>query len=123
MRAWTESYILSRIRATLRKLSMQMPAIRLLKLANRRPYSGLNRQQKFEYKCAHCGGWFPEKEIAVDHIVPAGSLKSFEDVGPFAQRLLFCGPEGLQILCDKDHNDKTQAERKAAREAKKRPVI
>ena len=68
-KAWTESLIISRIRATLRRLSMQMPAAREAKLKARRAYSGPNPRQRFEYKCAHCGDWFPEKGVQVDHTV------------------------------------------------------
>lgn len=119
-RAWTEKFILSRIRATLRKLSMQMPSIRECKLRARRAYTeGLNPRQKFEYECNHCHDWFAEKDIQVDHVVPAGSLQSFDDVGPFARRLLFPDPKDLQVLCTRCHNDKTQGERKAAREARR----
>lgn len=118
-RAWTESFVLSRIRAVLRRLSMQMPSVRLVKLANRRKYTGPNRQQKFEYRCEVCNEWFPEKGVQVDHKEPAGSMKTFEDVGVFARKLLFCGTEHLQVLCRKHHNEKTQAERKARRN----PVI
>jgi hypothetical protein len=114
-RAWTEAFVLSRIRAVLRRLSMQMPAVRLVKLANRRPYTGPNKRLKFEYRCEQCNEWFPEAGTQVDHKEPAGPLKTFEDVGPFARRLLFCGTGGLQVLCTKHHNEKTQAERKARR--------
>ena len=115
-RAWTEKYILSRIRATLRKLSMQMPSIRECRLRARRAYTaGLNPRQKFEYECAKCHEWFAEKDTQVDHVVPAGSLQSFDDVGPFARRLLFPAQNELQVLCTRCHNDKTQSERKARR--------
>jgi len=119
-RAWTEKYILSRIRETLRKLSMQMPALRACRLAARRAYTaGDNPRQKFEYQCAACKQWFPEKETQVDHVVPAGAIKDFEAIGPFARRLLFPPPGDLQVLCICCHNDKTQAENRARREARK----
>jgi len=119
-RAWTEAFVLSRIRAVLRRLSMQMPASRLVKLACRRKYTGPNRYQKFEYECACCHEWFPEKHVQADHKEPAGSMKTFDDIGPFVRRLLFCGVGGLQVLCDTCHNKKTQAERA---ERKVRAVI
>jgi len=113
-RAWTEKYILSRIRATLRKLSMQMPSIRECRLRARRAYTaGLNPRQKFEYECAKCHEWFAEKDTQVDHVVPAGSLQSFDDVGPFARRLLFPAPDGLRCLCIACHSRVTQEQRKA----------
>jgi 5-methylcytosine-specific restriction endonuclease McrA len=110
-KAWTESLIISRIRSTLRRLSMQMPSAREAKLAVRRVYVGPNPRQRFEYKCAHCGEWFPEKGVQVDHTVPAGSMKTFEDIGPFARRLLFCKVTDLEVLCKKDHQIKTNRER------------
>jgi 5-methylcytosine-specific restriction endonuclease McrA len=115
MKSWTESYILSRIRSVLRRLSMQMPSIRECRLAVRRRYTGDNSRLKWEYPCARCGQWFPEKETHVDHIVPAGSLRSFDDVGPFARRLLFPAPEQLQILCKPCHKAKTTLERRDSR--------
>lgn len=123
-RAWTEKFILSRIRATLRRLSMQMPAIRECKLRARRAYTeGVNPRQKFEYECRHCHCWFAEKDVNVDHVVPAGSLTSFDDVGPFARRLLFPEQSDLQVLCEGCHNTKTQLERKATRTARKAAKI
>ena len=97
---------------------MQMPSVRVAKLKVRRPYCGPNRRQKFEYRCSLCGEWFPEKGVQVDHTVPAGAMKSFDDVGPFARRLLFCSPDDLAVLCKEDHKAKTnreRAERKASR--------
>ena len=76
----------------------------------RRPYKGTNKRQKFEYLCAHCDKWFPEKKINVDHIVPAGTLKSSSDLPGFVDRL-FCEQDNLQVLCEKCHNVKTQAEK------------
>lgn len=73
-------------------------------------YVGPNPRQKFEYQCAICGGWFPDKEVTVDHIEPVGTLKSFADLPEFVEKL-FCPVEGLQVLCDVDHQAKTNKER------------
>lgn len=62
------------------------------------------------YSCASCKQRFKQKEVAVDHIVPAGQLKSFDDLGPFAERL-FVGPEGLQVLCHPCHDIKTKEDK------------
>lgn len=123
MRAWTESYILSRIRATLRRLSIQMPAARICRLNARRAYTaGVNPRQKYEVQCSRCKEWFSDKFIDVDHVEPAGSLRSFDDVGPFARRLLFPGPDGLRCLCKECHKARHREE-KAALKAKKLPII
>ena len=64
------------------------------------------------YECASCGETFTNKEVEVDHIVPAGSLKSFDDLPQFVERL-FCEADGFQLLCKPCHQDKTNAERLA----------
>lgn len=66
------------------------------------------------YTCARCGGVFPAKEVAVDHITPVGSLTSLDDLSEFAKKL-FCDAERLQVLCKTCHNEKTRAERSNAR--------
>jgi hypothetical protein len=46
-----------------------------------------------------------QKETQVDHIVECGSLRRFEDLPGFTERL-FCEKEGLQILCRRCHGEK-----------------
>lgn len=62
------------------------------------------------YKCASCSSLFKQSEVQVDHIKPAGSLKSFDDLPSFVERL-FCGVEGLQVLCSLCHDIKTKQEK------------
>ena len=62
------------------------------------------------YVCVDCKGEFLQKEVQVDHITGAGSLKTFDDLSGFAERL-FCGVDGLQILCKPCHHIKTQQEK------------
>lgn len=81
-----------------------------MKLAARRKSRSSNKRLKWEYQCASCKKWFPDKEVKVDHIVPAGSIKSFEEVGRFLE-LLLIEKEGLQVLCNECHDIKTQQER------------
>lgn len=53
-------------------------------------------------------------DACVDHINPCGTLKSFEDVRGFVERL-FCEAEGLRLLCEECHQKQTnQAQREAA---------
>lgn len=81
------------------------------KLDARRKYEGPNKRQKWEYQCAECKKWFQEKQIAIDHVVPVGSLTCKEDLPGFIERLT---PEsGFQVLCKEDHQKKTNAEREA----------
>lgn len=65
-----------------------------------------------QYECFECGSIFASKEVEVDHIVPAGSLKTFEDLPGFVERM-FCEADGFQVLCKPCHKVKTNAERTA----------
>jgi 5-methylcytosine-specific restriction endonuclease McrA len=106
----TESAFWSFIRSALRQKSRWWKPISIAKQKAKRAYKGKNKRQKFEYKCANCGNYFPDKEVNVDHIIPAGKLNCYEDLPGFVRRL-FVEEEGLQVLCFKCHNDKTKLER------------
>lgn len=106
----TESAFWSFIRSALRQKSRWWKPITQCKNEARRAYKGPNKRQKFEYQCAECTNWYPEKKINVDHIQPAGSLNSSADVAGFIDRL-FCEQDNLQVLCETCHNAKTQLEK------------
>lgn len=91
------------LRSRLRKMSMQgwKPTLEVKK-ACKVPYEGENKRRKFSYKCQKCLSLVSDKECAVHHIEPAGSLKSFEDLPGFCKRL-FVEKEGLVLLCDSCH--------------------
>lgn len=109
----TESGFWSFIRSTLRQKSRYWKPVNIAKMKVRRKYSGTNKRQKFEYQCNHCKQWFPEKDINVDHIIPAGTLTCANDLPGFVERL-FCEEKGLQVLCFNCHNIKTQNEKDAS---------
>lgn len=106
----TESQFWGFIRSALRMKSRWWKPISLCKANGKRAYKGANKRQKFEYQCAECKGWFPDKQIAVDHIIPCGALSCADDLPGFVERL-FIEVDGLQILCDTCHNKKTNLER------------
>lgn len=95
---WTEARYFQFIRTTLRAASVKWQPIVQCALNARRKYTGQNKAQKWEYQCAVCGRWFLRTKMQVDHIEPCGSIKSYEDIGPFCQRL-FCEIDGLRMLC------------------------
>lgn len=99
---YTESAFWSMIRSVLRQKSRWWKPISICKSEARRPYKGTNKRQKFEYQCSKCKKWFPEKKIAVHHIIPAGTLTCADDLPGFVERL-FCEVEGLTVLCDDCH--------------------
>ena len=103
----TESMFWSMIRAALRNKSRWWKPIAQCKADARRKYNGPNKRQKFEYQCKKCKKWFSEKNINVDHIIPAGQLQSGKDLEGFVERL-FCEVESLQVLCIDCHNVKSK---------------
>lgn len=106
----TESAFWSFIRSALRQKSRWWKPITQCKMKARRPYKGPNKRQKFEYMCKQCKGWYPEKKINVDHILPAGSLNCAADLPGFVERL-FCEQDNLQCLCTQCHDTKTKKEK------------
>jgi 5-methylcytosine-specific restriction endonuclease McrA len=107
----TESAFWSFIRSALRQKSRWWKPITECKMKARRAYKGPSKRQKFEYQCNNCKAWFPEKQINVDHIKPAGSLNCKEDLAGFVERL-FCEQDNLQVLCESCHDVKTKLEKK-----------
>lgn len=107
---WTEAELRGHVRQVLRKLTMTrwIPAREAMKLA-RRSCVGKGRQ-RYEYQCAECREWWPEKLARRDHIVPAGSFTSWDDLPDFCRRL-FVEIDGWQCLCVKCHDKKTKEER------------
>lgn len=72
-------------------------------------------RHRYEYQCAECKDWHKQRNVEVDHITPAGSLKDFKDLAGFVERV-FCSKEGLQVLCKPCHKQKTAEERKKRNE-------
>lgn len=109
---WTQAKYFQFIRSALRQAFQRYPAKQQAKMQNRRNKPPRKKgKHKYEYQCAACEQWFMDKEVQVDHITPAGSLKDYKDLPGFTKRL-FCEPEDLQILCIPCHQQKTNRERK-----------
>lgn len=60
------------------------------------------------FLCAECQKDYPAKQVEVDHIVPIGTEKTWDE---FINGL-FCEAENLQVLCKPCHKDKTLKEKK-----------
>ncbi len=97
----TEAGFFGMIRSTLRRLSIRWKPRGDYLLSVRRPKVGGGRS-KFEYECQICYAWFIRAHIEVDHILACGSLRSFDDIGPFVKRLL-CEKDGFRALCKECH--------------------
>jgi hypothetical protein len=94
------------LRSGLRSMSRRYPPIYEALAAAKRPYTGDNKKQKVCYECAKCGTLESAKNVAVDHTIDCGKLASWEDVQGFMARL-FCGKDGLAVLCHTCHDVKT----------------
>jgi len=103
---WTEARYFGFIRSALRSAFTRWQPKHEAKAAAKVAYN--------TYVCAQCDGWFSTKEVEVDHIVPAGSLRKYDDLPGFVERM-FCEADGFQILCKECHQAKTNAEKAARR--------
>ena len=106
----SESAFWAFIRSALRQKSRWWNPVTQCKLNAKRPYKGSNKRQKFEYQCNKCKKWFPDKQINIDHILPAGELNKADDLPGFVERL-FVEQSGLQVLCVNCHDIKTKQEK------------
>ena len=113
---WTQAKFWSFVRSALRSAWSRYPP-KYNVLANaKRNYKGPNKQQKYEFQCAECKEWFKAKEVSVDHITPAGTLRTYEDLPSLVEKL-FVSEAELQVLCTKGcHAKKTLAERRMNKE-------
>jgi len=106
---WTEAKYWGNVRSHLRRAFRYWKPIMQCKLASRRTNQSSNKRMKWEYQCAHCEGWFKDKDIQIDHVAPVGTLKCEDDLVPFLRRLTV--EDGFQVLCKECHQIKTNKER------------
>jgi len=108
---WTEAQYFSRIRSALRRtFRFWEPMKEALEKASR-PSRSENKRLKKEYQCAHCQNWFKRADVEVDHIIPCGSLNSYEEIVPFLKRLTVEEAGAFQVLCKPCHLIKTKKDR------------
>jgi hypothetical protein len=69
-----------------------------------------NHRAKRVGDCSQCGKMFGISKLDVDHIIPAGSIKSWADYSGFIQRLL-CGESNMRLVCKPCHLIISAAER------------
>lgn len=112
---WTEARFWGFIRSTLRAGTNRWPSKWKVLATAKRNSESTNKRLKYEYLCNHCGLYYPSANVSVDHIIPAGSLKSYDDLADFVRKL-FVGEEGLQVLCDGCHQAKTNREKETSKE-------
>lgn len=102
------------IRSQLRRMSLRWRPIGEKRKEGRRAVTKADQAKwgkriKVVNSCEECAGWFPNKELEIDHIKPAGQLLDIaKDAGPFITRLL-CEKDGLRRLCKGCHAKVTNA--------------
>lgn len=101
---WTEARYFGFIRSALRAAFMKWGPKNAAKLNAKIGYN--------QYTCASCEGVFGNKDVQVDHIEPCGTLKKYDDLPAFVEKM-FCEVEGFQVLCKSCHQIKTNEERKS----------
>lgn len=72
------------------------------------------RLERGVYSCERCGYLGGPKEMDVNHkqtVTPETGLNTGADWGVFIHRLLYCGLEGLEVLCKTCHAQITANER------------
>ena len=107
---YTEAGFFSFIRSGLRsKYQRWAPRYAALAAAKRSSENKDNPRLKWEFVCAICNQWHPQKNVEVDHIIPCGSLKRFSDLPGFVERLL-CEQEDLRVVCKQCHLKITKGE-------------
>ncbi len=117
---WTKSKFESFIKGLLRKGTTRWPQkYEVLNAAKRGKQVNQETGRVAEhYQCAECFGVFPAKLVVVDHIEPVVPLTGFVSWDDVISRM-FCGTDGLQVLCKSCHAVKTKAENAERRLNKK----
>ena len=116
------------LRGGLRRLWMRHPISKRFKNSlcrPARPEDGLGPRVKQVGLCARCGLLKAKSALEVDHVIPAGPLGSWDDLTPFAARLLGASSENLRLLCKPCHDVVTASERFqcSEEEAKRRKAL
>lgn len=117
---WTESRMHSFIKSALRSASQRWPPkFEALKdaLTSKKENKKTGRQAN-HYKCNKCKKEFPAKDVQVDHIEPVINPSiGFINWDEVISRM-FCEKDGFQVLCKDCHKEKTNAEKRIAKERK-----
>lgn len=98
-----EKQFLQYIRSLLRSKSLQWPCRNKAMQKARIPATNPTGRIKYNYICDICKGNFTGNQIAVDHIIPCGSIPTIESIGEFCTRL-YCDTDGMRVLCTNCHD-------------------
>lgn len=106
----TASQHIGKIRSALRNLSRWWkPFAMALKAASVTHHIG--KRRRVLYLCAECERMHDRKEVEVNHKIPTGSLKTYEDLPGFCERLFVEDISLLEVLCKECHKEETARQR------------
>ena len=103
---WTEARYFGFIRSALRSAFQKWPCKHQAK-----KNAMCITDEGSRYRCNTCDELFRSSDVQVDHITPCGSLRTFDDLPGFVERM-FCEADGFQVLCKECHQLKTNEERR-----------
>jgi hypothetical protein len=101
---------MGKIRSALRNLSRWWkPFAIALKNASHTSYVG--KAKRVLYLCACCNKLHGRKNVEVNHMIPLGSLKTYQDLPGFCERLFVEDISKLEVLCKECHKEETAKQR------------
>jgi hypothetical protein len=110
----TESMHMGKIRSALRGITRYSWVPKKIALKMALVLGVVNGRKMNLYKCALCEGLHKAKDVEVDHIIPAGSLKNYGDLPEFCRRLFVEDVTLLRVLCETCHKAITLEQRKGS---------
>lgn len=117
---WTEGRFEGFIKSTLRGGMRRWPpkwSVLAKSVVGRLPNKKSGRLA-IHHRCNGCNGVFPKAQVQVDHIIPVGFTKTWDD---YIERL-YCEIENLQVLCKKCHKKKTKIDNQTNRKTARRKL-
>jgi hypothetical protein len=108
----SESSFWNWMRGALRRSWSRHP-IKLAYIHKYRIRAGIGRGGKevFALRCCLCNEMHPQSQIEIDHIIPAGSLRSEEDLCGWIKRLLVVSFEDIRPVCIPCHRIHSYAQK------------
>lgn len=115
----TESQHFGKIRAGLRNISRWWKPFQVaLRMAGVK--CNIGGRIKTLYKCAECKRLLIRQSVEVNHKVPVGSLKSYNDLPGFCERLFVEDVSLLEVLCKECHKEETIKQREERNSAEQK---
>lgn len=106
----TQAGHISNIRSALRNLSRWWKPFQIaIRMAGVK--CNIGGRIKTLYKCAECKRLLIRQSVEVNHKVPVGSLKCYEDLPGFCERLFVEDVSLLEVLCKECHKEETAKQR------------